>query len=333
MKKILNFSFFLIRTTYFSPINNPIFFCIIILAVFLFFCGDLGKHESVMFILISSISHRLMPSLRLPGTDSIQCTTNQFVRSISLLPIKNEIFLASFLLSGIVYISLQISFFFLVGISYEKPPTIKSICPTKLKFVKNNNGEVFTNLEGITFDLRYFQIPIVPSLFFGNLASNISISQTQAADSIMQRLCPLRVTNPEELFSGVSSNRSVEEFSPILIRINNDNFIRLLYLSIFCFAFFLFDGISIFYSRPKLNDALSIIGSLVDVVIRIFFAMLCIVLLLDILLPEYLIAKVSPFLSIDRKIFIPIFAMTTIVCLVLTLVRAVAALKPKIRRN
>ncbi|HEX2958964.1 MAG TPA: hypothetical protein VHO70_19170 [Chitinispirillaceae bacterium] len=314
MRKFLYVFLFIVKTVYFSPVNNPVFFCLIVISGVLFAGGEMNKHEVVLFLLLSAISHRLMPAINLSASILSGCQNGKFSQSIKLLPIKKNTFFVSFLLSGILYISLLLTFGYFAGNGAENPPVVESLCPPRMVTAYTPSGEPYRYVEGISVYGSKFQIPVSSSLLFQYLASDVVFSRDAVTEEYLQKVCPCQKIAPEKIFSATNQELSTTRFSPFLDNVRYSNRRILQLLCIFTFVFFLYDGMSIYRGRVKVRGLTSFVFVLVNVLLYSVYCLLCGMLIADVLLPESVIAKISLKVSL-YKVVLPILLFAIAGCL------------------
>jgi hypothetical protein len=314
MKKFVNVFLFVVKTVHFSPVNNPVFYFLVVVSGLLFVCGEMNKHEVVLFLLLSAISHRLMPAINWSAPVLSGNQNDNFSQSIKLLPIKKNTFFVSFLLSGTLYISLLLAFGYFAGNGAENPPVMESLCPPRTVTAYTPSGEPYRYVEGIAVYGSKFQIPVSSSLLFQYLASDVVFSREVITEEYIKKVCPCQKIVPETIFSATKQELSTSRFSPFLDNVRSSNKRILQLLSIFTFVFFLHDGMSIYREREKVIGLKSFFFVLVNVLLYSVYCLLCGMLIADVLLPESLITKISLNVSL-YKVLLPILLFAIAGCL------------------
>ena len=304
MNKKIHVFLFTLKTVYFSPVNNPIFYCMLIVSGIMLFSGDLKKHETVLFLLLAAISHRLMPAIQLTSLSSHKNRTGIFSLNINMLPVKKNVFFVSLLLSAAFYISILLSIGYYAGTASECPPVVESLCPPHTVKAFSLSGEPNIYVEGISSYGNMFTIPLSSSLLFKYLASDVIFSKEIVTEEFIRKHCPGKEISPENLFTGNFKKISSIYFSSFLENVRYSNYISLLFVIIFSFVFFLYDGMCIFMGSMKSNGK-KIIFRVIDIFMYTIYAALCTTLILDTILPESIIAQASSNVNVN-KLFGPV---------------------------
>jgi hypothetical protein len=304
-------SFFLLKTVHFSPVSNPSFWILTILGGIFFLGGNLGKHEVVLLLLLIGISHRFMPAIN--ATRSLPDSSSPLSLShyAQLLPINNRTFFLAFLLSSTLYVVLLLSLCIYIGTIRETPPMIASMCPPQTITGKAPSGEPLVIVEGIIMysisshvrpEPFQFKVPVNYSLLFGMLASDVIIDHHKIADSIMQRLCPIPPTirSPSEVFSfNVNNVPQLKNYSTFLHNLNSVHFGRLVAIACFICLVFLIDATRRYWGTAA-QGRFEGIFKWIDYTCYTMYALLCLLLLLDVLLPELIITRLSLIMNMLR---------------------------------
>ena len=315
MVKLLHLSFFFLKTVYLSPVNNPLFYCQLTVAGIFLMGGDLKKHETVAFLLLSALSHRLMPAIHFDTRNTDATRNNGISRNIRLYPVKKGIVFGAIVFAGIVYISIPLSLYCYAGTHFETPPSTASVCRTEFKSIRTPSGEPLSFVEGITISKHRFRIPVSPSLLFGYLASETVFLREQVPDSLINKVCPVKKTAPEDIFSGKAVYTRQEFESPFLEEIRRRNTVLLSLLAAFSFVFFFYDGMCIFRKRP---DAVFLkrFFPIMDFVLYSLLVLFWCILVSDIFLPESRILWITSHIFPIEHYFTAIVAVTIVVCIV-----------------
>jgi hypothetical protein len=100
MNRSAALTLFLLKTRYFSAVNNPLFVIILAVGVVLFFGDSLGKHEMVLLLYMIGCTHVFLPKGYQNRTDVNQTTADL---SFALLPVCAYEFVKSALTASVVY--------------------------------------------------------------------------------------------------------------------------------------------------------------------------------------------------------------------------------------
>jgi len=293
MKKKISLVIFFLKTVFFSPVNNPAFYCLLLTACLLYFGGNLKKLETVFLFITSAVSIRFISSLKAVSTVFSDSSESLLSRCTNLLPVKKSYFISAYMISAAVYISVLVSFCLFFGINSQVPPDIKSICPTEMITDYNQkSGEISRYVGGIitipdSLDqpeaVRY-RIPINASLVFKYLTSDIIILKDDIPDSVLQSIGTDN-RSPEEIFSGNVSNIPQEYVSDFLSDLSPIHSGRLLFISVFVFLFFMNDCINTcLASRNRKNGRILFTG--VNLIMYTVFISFCLFVAFDLILPQ-----------------------------------------------
>jgi hypothetical protein len=315
MVRLSHISFFFLKTIYLSPINNPLFYCQLMVAGMFLMGGALKKHEAVAFLLLSALSHRLMPAIHIYNRNTDTTRNNIISQNIRFFPVKKGIVFSAIVFAGIFYISIPLSLYCYAGIHFETPPSTASICRTEFKTIRTPSGEPLSFVEGIAISRHQFRIPISPSLLFGHLASETIFLRERVSDSLIRKVCPVNKISPEDVFSGKAVYTQPEFESPFLEEIHHQNIVHLLLLALFAFVFFFYDGMCIFQKRPD-TVFLKRIFLTMDFILYSSYIFLWCILIMDIFLPESQTAWVTSHIFPSEHSFTTIVAITIIICIV-----------------
>lgn len=312
MKKFSSVFLFILKTVYFSPVNNPVFYCMLVVCGLMFIGGDLKKHETVLFLLLSAISHRLMPAIHFTSPSLNENQKGSFSLNIRLLPVKNTTFFISLIISAVLYISILLSIGYYAGTLLERPPVVESQCPPHIVTEYSSSGEPYYYEEGISIYGNTFTIPFTPSLLFKYLASDVIFSKQIVSEEFVRKHCPDKKISPEDLFTENLKKNSPVHFSSFLESIRHSNNLSLLLIIFFSFVFFLYDGMCIFHGKMK-STGNKILLRIIDILMYTIYAVLCSTLILDVLLPESVIAQVSSYVSFNG-LFAPVLLFSAAGC-------------------
>lgn len=296
-------TFFLLKTIQLSPVNNPSLWILTVLGGVFFFGGALGKHEIVLLLLLIGISNRLIPAINHRNSFSGNTSFISLSQYIQHLPLEKRTFFSAFLLSNVIYVLLLISLCIYIGTVLETPPVIASICPPQTVTKTAPSGEPLVTVEGIMMVLTIrsasgpfqFKVPVHYSLLFGMLASEVIIDYHKIPDDIIQRLYPDLQTaqSVSDIFtSNVNKSAQSKNYSSFLYDLRFIHFGRIAAISCFIFIVFLIDTTRIYWGKSAKGRSNSIFNW-IDYVCYTIYASLCLFLLLDILLPESIITRIS----------------------------------------
>jgi hypothetical protein len=186
------------------------------------------------------------------------------------------------------------------------------MCPPKTCFAHAPSGEPVVTVEEViitpdsVLNLRPVQltIPVYHSLLFGFLAKEVLVGREKISDGLFNELCPVppSVVSPDDIFDSGKGRRSPAwYFSDFLGRLPELHFKRLLYITCFVFLFFWMDGIAKFEHGKRGAFGRVVLG--VKHLYNAGYLLLCCLLVIDVLLPESMLAKMS--LSAERLGAIP----------------------------
>lgn len=307
--KISSISLFLLKTIYFSPVGNPSFWILLVLGGLFFIGGDLGKHEVVLLLLLIGISHRFMPAIYSTRSQPDSSTTLSLSHYARLLPVDNRTFFSAFLLSSVVYVALLTSLCVYIGTICETPPMVTTmICPPQTTTENPPSGEPLVTVKGLMMVLTVrsatgpfqFKVPLQYSLLFGMLASDIIIDYHKVPDSVFQRFCPIpqTVLSPSEIFSlKVNNVPATKYYSTFLNNLKSVHFGRIVVISCFICLVFIIDATRRFWGAAgRFKNILKWI----DYTCYAMYVLLCLLLLLDVLLPELIIKRISLIMDVYR---------------------------------
>lgn len=323
IRQISAISFFLLKTVYFSPVGNPSFWILLVLGGVFFIGGDLGKHEVVLLLLLLGISHRFMPAINATRSQPDSSPPVSLSHYARLLPVDNHTFFSAFLFSSIVYAVFLTSLCVCIGTISETPPVVTSmICPPQTIMENAPSGEPLVTVNGLMMVLTVrsatgpfqFKIPLQYSLLFSMLGSDIIIDYHKVPDSVFQRFCPIPQTipSPSEIFSLKVNNTPLSKYnSTFLNKLNYVNFGRIVVISCFICLVFLIDATRRYWGRAA-KGRFNSIFKWIDYTLYAMYVSLCLLLLLDVLLPELIIKQISQIMNMYRMP-ISIFFFSTVI--------------------
>jgi hypothetical protein len=299
LRHIFSITGFLLKTVYFSPFNNPSFFLLVLLTAFFCITGGMGKHETVLIMLIAGIFNRFMPGLRnnaSSGEPDYDNTISQYCR---LLPVKKGTFFFSYFITGLLYVVVLMSACLYIGVKFENPPIIASLCPQQTIMKTNlKTNEPYLNVEGVTLTDNeqpiQFTIPVNPSIIFGHLAATVLLGHGKIADSVFCRLCPSpEVNETKDNYSIFSIHDTAKYYSDYLKALPYKHLKILLLISSLCLLIFLTDLTGIY----KKDGKGFFLWKITDTLMFVSYACLCLALFMDILLPDSSIYCILSILS------------------------------------
>jgi hypothetical protein len=321
--RISAISFFLLKTVYFSPVSNPSFWILLLLGGAFFIGGDLGKHEVVLLLLLIGISHRFMPAVNATRPQRDSSSPISLSHYAQLLPIDKRTFFFAFLFSSVIYVVLLTSFCIYIGTICEAPPVVTTmICPPQTFMENAPSGEPLVTVKGLMMVLTVrsatgpfqFKVPVQYSLLFSMLASDIIIDYKKVPDSVFQKFCPIprTVPSPTEVFSLKANSVPLSKnYSTLLNNLNSIHFGRLLLISCFICLVFVVDATRRFWGET-VKGRFNSIFKWIDYNCFAMYIVLCLLLSLDVLLPELIIKRISLIMNLYR-IPISIFFFSTFI--------------------
>lgn len=147
MSRVFPLAKFLLRTFYFSPANNPVWFVLAPMALVYVMTGLMGHHEVLLFMLAAAATHRFMRSFRggrpRDGLDPLRA-------AFRLLPVsQREIRTATALSVGLYALVLGIGFTGLLLVVQPSPPWIE---PPETQHMALPTGDTVTYYTGHIMD-------------------------------------------------------------------------------------------------------------------------------------------------------------------------------------
>jgi hypothetical protein len=301
IRRTFAIAWFFTKTMYLSPVNNPMFFLLLVTGGAFFFGGGLGKHEAVLLLLLAGISNRYVSTCQTRrGVE--ESPDSRLSRYPLLWPAGRCVFFAGFQLSNIAFILALVVPCLYVGTHCETPPVIGAICPPRTCVTRAPSGEPVVTVEEVLFapddnnDWRpvKFTIPVSHSLLFGYLASGEFIGKDRIPDSLLRDLCPIsrQTVSPNEIFGPPSQRESSPQYySDFLAKLPPLQERRLFSIACFALLFFLMDGIAK-YEAGKPGAINRMFGA-VRSAYTIAYLGMCGLFVLDVLLPESMLAQMS----------------------------------------
>lgn len=323
IKQLYITTIFLLKSVYFSPVNNPAVYILFFSSALLFFGGDFGKHETILLLIITALSNRFIPSFKRHSSSINESVLSQ---SFQLLPVNKNIIKSSLFISMTIYALLLMTVIYNFGAKSETPPMIPSLCPQKLCTYKNPTGEYHSYIEGLTLrtnlsnnlEVNLFKIPINQSLLFDNIAGELIFKYGEVKDEKFKSFkTELNHTNTGLDILAGESNESFKSryYSPFLFQLyNKQNHYLKIFAALF-FTIFLIDGI-IFHSLNKRSKFKTILNSFFYITI----SSISLILIMEIFLPSDLLNKLFTFLIFIRQFktfFLYTFILLAIIRIVL----------------
>lgn len=122
MKRTVALTVFLLRTFYFSPVNNPVWYVLVPMVLVYVMTGLMGRHEVLLFMLAAAATHRFMRTFR---QSSAKEGADPLRSAFRLLPVSTDEIRRASLASVCVYgLVLGIGFTGLLLIVEPPPPWI-----------------------------------------------------------------------------------------------------------------------------------------------------------------------------------------------------------------
>ncbi|MBD3243404.1 MAG: hypothetical protein GF331_22630 [Chitinivibrionales bacterium] len=100
MRRTAALAMFLLRTFYFSPVNNPVWFVLAPMVLVYVMTGLMGRHEVLLFMLAAAATHRFMRTFRGRATDD---GSDPLRSAFRLLPVSTDEIRRASLASVVVY--------------------------------------------------------------------------------------------------------------------------------------------------------------------------------------------------------------------------------------
>ncbi len=307
IRQISAISFFLLKTIYFSPVGNLSFWILLLLGGVFFIGGDLGKHEVVLLLLLIGISHRLMPAINKIPSHHNDSSSSAISNYTLLLPIENRAFFSAFMLSSTIYVVFLISLCIYIGTISEHPPVVEALSPPHIITANTSTGEPIITVEGImmVYTIRsasgpyHFKVPLRYSMLFSMLGSEVIINYHKIPDSVFQKFAsiPAKKQSPSEVFSLKSNVPQSKYYSIHLHNLNSIHFGRMIMISCFICIFFLIEAIRKYWGTK--GSEMNIL-KWVDFIYYFLYILLCLLLILDILLPESIVKQISIMIATYR---------------------------------